>query len=410
MSVLESFTRVNESQSGSAALLRRCLGLQVSPLDPDALDLHVLLGTVERAATRLSARAPHLAGSVQIEMEDLTRLLNFSETLWQECEAWQKDAQLSRLVDLGLLVEYKSENPHAQRERAARDSYWDAGALNQLQASRWQERDYAHPETRQWQDIRDIVASFGPPPAPAPPHQPIDLPAPTALPRLSALVERRRTARNFDASRALSLPDLAALLWAGAGELGREAMAEGTDAVRRPVPSGGALHPLELWVLAQRVEGLSPGLYRYVSRTGQLDAEAPASALPEDFAYRALAGQTWFSNAPVLLFLCCNFARHLHKYRQHPKALRVLHVEAGHVAQNLYLAAAELGLGCYITLAINESLIDECLQLDGIQQGVLAIAGAGYNRDRGPVPELWPDAQQASAAGGPIEAPPARSE
>lgn len=391
MSVLESFTPVNEGRSGSSALLRRCLGLQVSPLDPDALDLHVLLGAVGHAPTRLIARAPHLSESVHIHMEELTRLLNFSETLWQDCEAWQKDAQLSRLVELGLLVEYRSESPLAQREQAARDSYWDAGALSQMQASRWKERDYAHPETRQWQDIRDIVASFGPPPDHAPPQQPIDLPAPTALRHLSALVERRRTARNFDESRALSLPDLAALLWAGAGELGREPMAQATDAVRRPVPSGGALHPLELWVLAQRVEGLPPGLYRYVSRTGQLDAAAPAGSLPENFAYRALAGQSWFSSAPVLVFLCCKFARHLHKYRQHPKALRVLHVEAGHVAQNLYLAAAELGLGCYITLAINESLIDECLQFDGIQQGVLAIAGAGYNRDRGPVPELWPE-------------------
>lgn len=398
MSVLESSTPVNEGRSGSSALLRRCMGLQVSPLDPDTLDLHALLGTVERAATRLSARAPHLSGPVQIEMEDLTRLLSFSETLWQDCEAWQKDAQLSRLIDLGLLVEYQSGIPLARRERAARDSFWDTGALNQMQASRWKDRDYAHPETRQWQDIRDIVASFGPPPDHAPPHRSIDLPAATALPRLSALVKQRRTARNFDQSRALSLSDLAALLWAGAGELGREAMAEGTDAVRRPVPSGGALHPLELWVLAQRVEGLPPGLYRYASRTGQLDATAPASALPEDFAYRALAGQTWFSNAPVLLFLCCNFARHLHKYRQHPKALRVLHVEAGHVAQNLYLAAAELDLGCFITLAINESLIDECLELDGIQQGVLAVAGAGYNRYRGPVPELWPDAPRETAA------------
>ncbi len=398
MSVLESSTPVNESRTDSSALLRRCLGLQVSLLDQGALDLHALLGTVERAATRLSARAPHLSGPVQIEMEDLTRLLSFSETLWQECEAWQKDAQLSRLIELGLLVEYQSENPLARRERAARDSFWDTDALNQMQASRWKDRDYALPETRQWQDIRDIVASFGPPPDHAPPHRAIDLPAATALPRLSALVKQRRTARNFDQSRALSLSDLAALLWAGAGELGREAMAEGTDAVRRPVPSGGALHPLELWVLAQRVEGLPPGLYRYASRTGQLDAAAPASALPEDFAYRALAGQTWFSNAPVLLVLCCNFARHLHKYRQHPKALRVLHVEAGHVAQNLYLAAAELDLGCFITLAINESLIDECLELDGIQQGVLAIAGTGYNRDRGPVPELWPDAPTETAA------------
>lgn len=391
MSVLESFTPVNEGQTGASALLRRCLGLQVSPLDPDALDLHTLLGAAERAATRLIARAPHLAEPVQIELEDLIRLLRFSETLWQECKAWRDDRQLVRMVELGLLVVHEAESTHAQRERRARGSFWDANALNQLQASRWQERDYAHPETRQWQDIRDIVASFGPPPDHAPPQQPIDLPAPSALPHLSALAGRRRTARNFDESRALSLPVLAALLWAGAGDLGREPMAEGTDAVRRTVPSGGALHPLELWVLAQRVEGLPAGLYRYVSRTGQLDTAVTACALPENFAYRALAGQTWFSNAPVLFFLCCNFARHLHKYRQHPKALRVLHVEVGHVAQNLYLAAAELGMGCYITLAINEYLIDECLRFDGIRQGVLAIAGAGHNRDRGPVPELWPE-------------------
>jgi putative peptide maturation dehydrogenase len=398
LSVLESFTPVNEGRTVSSTLLRRCLGLQISPRDPDALDLCVMLGGAERTPTHVIARAPHLSAPVQIDLEEFALLLRFSETLWHECEAWANDTQLVRLVELGLLVEHEAESPHGRREQAARASYWDTSALNQLQSSRWKERDYADPETRQWQDIRDIVASFGPPPDHALPRSPVDLPAPSALPNLCALVERRRTARNFDESRALRLCDLAALLWAGAGELGREAMAEGTDAVRRAVPSGGALHPLELWVLAQRVEGLEPGLYRYTSRTGQLDAAPPSDALPENFAYRALAGQTWFSNAPVLFLLCCNFARHLHKYRQHPKALRVLHVEVGHVAQNLYLAAAELGLGCYITLAINESLIDECLQFDGIQQGVLAIAGAGYNQDRGPVPELWPDAPIETAA------------
>jgi putative peptide maturation dehydrogenase len=393
VSVLQAMASVNAESAEQPALLRRCIGLQVSPAEPDGFELAGLMGSSplkQVMSFGLLARAPHLRDPTRIDLQDLATLLTFSETLWQEMPDWSSNPRLQRLIGLGLLVAYASECEIAECERLARQSFWDAGALNQLQASRWNDKDYAHPKTREWQDIRDIVARFGPPPEHQRPQRPVTLPVPAPLPHLRSLVEKRRTARNFDALRPLRLDELSALLWAGAGELGREPMAEGADAVRRPVPSGGALHPLELFVLAQRVEGLNEGIYRYASREGQLDAVLDEEQLPDRFAYRALAGQTWFSNAPALIFICCNFARHLHKYRQHPKALRVLHVEVGHVAQNLYLAAAELHLGCFITLAINERLADDCLQLDGIRGGVLAVAGAGRNTDRGPVPELWP--------------------
>lgn len=347
-----------------------------------------LLGNAELgAASRLLARAPHLDHPVEIDPSELERLARFSETLWSEALA---DPCIDRLVSFGLLVVRDGTDRLAERELKVRQSCWDASALSHYRESLWHDKDFDEPATRRWQDIRDLVDAFGPPPGPEAARACLALPMPAPLPMLSHLVGRRRTARNFIESASLSQSELAALLWAAGGELGREPMAPGTDAVRRPVPSGGALHPIELWVFTQRVQGLDPGLYRYLSAEASLEPSTPLGGLPCDFARKAVAGQAWFANAPVLIFICCHFHRHLHKYRQHPKALRVLHVEAGHVAQNIYLAAAELGLGSFITLAVNEVLIESALGLDGIRRGVLAVAGAGRNHDRGAVPELWP--------------------
>ena len=71
------------------------------------------------------------------------------------------------------------------------------------------------------------------------------------------------------------------------------------------------------------------------------------------------------------------FARTYWKYRRHPKAYRVIVLEAGHISQNLYLAAAELGLGAFVTAAINEADIEAAFGLDPLEESPLAVCGFG---------------------------------
>ena len=82
---------------------------------------------------------------------------------------------------------------------------------------------------------------------------------------LESAIATRRSVREFTQD-SLSLEDLSQLLWAGQGITDK---AEGL----RAAPSAGALYPMELRVVAQRVEGLAPGLYVYKHQTHALEAQ-----------------------------------------------------------------------------------------------------------------------------------------
>ena len=94
-------------------------------------------------------------------------------------------------------------------------------------------------------------------------------------------------------------------------------------------------------------------------------------------ALTAVAGQAWFAAAPVLLILSARFYRNCWKYRNHPKAYRVLQLDAGHLSQNLYLSATEQGYGAFVTGAINDECAERLFGLDGLSTGAVAVCGFG---------------------------------
>jgi putative peptide maturation dehydrogenase len=134
------------------------------------------------------------------------------------------------------------------------------------------------------------------------------------------------------------------------------------------------LHPIEAYVLAQRVDGLAPGLYHYQCQAHALE---PLGPLPERAALELVAGQHWFADAPVLLLLAARFQRNFWKYREHAKAWKVIQLDAGHLSQLLYLSATELGYGAFVTAAINDGRAEELFGLDGLSSGAVAACGFG---------------------------------
>ncbi|WP_242450501.1 MULTISPECIES: nitroreductase family protein, partial [Xanthomonas] len=101
-------------------------------------------------------------------------------------------------------------------------------------------------------------------------------------------------------------------------------------------------------------------------------------ACSDDFVMQAVGQQHWFADAHVLVALVPRFDRTFWKYRQHAKGYRVVALEAGHLSQTLYLAATDLGLGAFITGAVNEKHLERALGLDPTSQGVLAVCGFGW--------------------------------
>lgn len=120
----------------------------------------------------------------------------------------------------------------------------------------------------------------------------------------------------------------------------------------------------------------------------------PASALRQ-FIQDMVAQQHWFADAHVVAVLAPRFDRTFWKYRQHAKGYRVVALEAGHLSQTLYLAATDVGLGAFITGAINEKELEQAFGLDPMSQGALAICGFGWRgaemvtAELDPAGEVW---------------------
>jgi len=176
----------------------------------------------------------------------------------------------------------------------------------------------------------------------------------------------------------MPLEDLSQLLAQTFAARGQAEVAPGAFAMKKGSPSGGGLHPIEAFVLAQRVDGLARGLYHYDCMQHRLAPVSPA--VPDDLRALALdfvAGQEWFADAAALVVMVARFERNQWKYRNHPKAYRVTLLDAGHLGQTFALSATECGLGVFITGAINEHSIGRSLGLRSGAEGAVAVCGVG---------------------------------
>lgn len=141
----------------------------------------------------------------------------------------------------------------------------------------------------------------------------------------------------------------------------------------RSVPSGGALYPLELYVHSTRISGAEPGLHHYdpvdgvlrLVRYGDLSREICGSVAQSEL----------FANAAMVVFVTALFERSTFKYGE--RGYRFVLLEAGHVGQNLALAASALGLASVAVGGYLDREIDELLGLDGLAHSTVYLTAVG---------------------------------
>ena len=177
---------------------------------------------------------------------------------------------------------------------------------------------------------------------------------------LLELMSCRRTNRTL-ASPKISLRQLSDCLYSGLGITGKVATPHGYLPLSM-TPSGGARNPYEAFILARNVEGLAPGFYHYsaMEHTLALTKEGIPNS-PAEY----LAKQEWADEMPAIIFLVAVLERTMWKYPD-PNAYRVLLIEAGHIGQNIMLAASAHGLSACPTAALNHDLISCALDLSNI--------------------------------------------
>jgi SagB-type dehydrogenase family enzyme len=183
---------------------------------------------------------------------------------------------------------------------------------------------------------------------------------------LREAILRRESTRKFS-SGPLGFEELSFLLHATQGvRRAREAYSF------RTVPSGGARHPFETYLHASRVEGLPPGLYRYLPLDNRLCGgdERPGAEAELD---AALLGQLWGS-AAVPVWAAVPYRM---EWKYSVVAHKIIAIDAGHVCQSLYLACASIGCGVCAIGAYDQEKMDRFLGVDGEEEFAVYAAVVG---------------------------------
>ena len=202
----------------------------------------------------------------------------------------------------------------------------------------------------------------------------IDLPEPDPGILIKAefnqLLRDRQSWRKYTEDP-LSLEELSYLTFSTQGVLAE--IGQGY-ASRRTVPSGGARHPYETYLAVNRVEGLEPGIYLYRPFGHQLAFLEGSENLP-DLLTEANLGQKFVGNSACTFIWSCVPYRAEWRYMEH--AHKNMLIDAGHICQNLYLAATSLGLGTCAVGAYDQAAMDALLELDGEDEYVVYLAPVG---------------------------------
>ena len=354
--------------------------------DTGFVDIGLLLrGTVKPLALRRVLGLSALTGRArQVSRGELDLFLRVPNGEWTEAPEGE-EARCETLARKGLLVSDADEEELVElrrRDDVLGKSQWHVFAALYHFLTKWQGADVWHelPEAELAATEAELLRRWGKPPPPF--HSrggaAFSLPSPVRNGPLYDLLDRRRTTRGFDPAHSMSLDELSVLLHYTFGCRAYARLEADLVVLRKTSPSGGGLHPTEAYPVVRDVDGLEPGIYHYDAGRHALETVATLSAEEvRDLATHLAAGQPYAGDAHAVVVLTSRFIRSFWKYRQHDRAYAVLLMDAAHLSQTFYLVCAELGLGAFVTAAINSSDAEERLGLDGFSEGAVAVCGCG---------------------------------
>jgi SagB-type dehydrogenase family enzyme len=176
-------------------------------------------------------------------------------------------------------------------------------------------------------------------------------------------LQARRSVRDYSPAP-LTLTEVSQLLWAAQGFTHPNGL--------RTAPSAGALYPLEIYLLVGNVTDLPGGVYHYIPGAHEL-----IPTIEGDFQnnlFEAALQQSAVKDAAIVLVISADYERTTVKYGQ--RGIQYVHMEVGHVSQNVYLQVESLGLGTVFIGAFYEDEVKAVLQL-GEEETPLGLMPVG---------------------------------
>jgi SagB-type dehydrogenase family enzyme len=200
-----------------------------------------------------------------------------------------------------------------------------------------------------------------------------DLPKPDSIEvnhlNVKTAIEKRQSVRHYR-KIPLSLEELSVLLWCTQGV--KEVYSG--SATLRTVPSAGARHAFETYLLINQVKGLQPGLYRFLAIDHKL-VEVDLNPRLADHLTAACLGQNFVKESAVTSIWAAVPSRMIWRYGE--RGYRYLFLDAGHVCQNLYLIAEAMDCGVCAIGAFSDDDINHILNFNETDQFVIYLATIG---------------------------------
>lgn len=187
------------------------------------------------------------------------------------------------------------------------------------------------------------------------------------------IIEQRKSIRSYS-KVPLTIEQLSYLLWCTQGV---KAVFQGTITLRN-VPSAGARHAFETYLLINNVDGITPGLYRFLAMEHGLISVSVDKYIADKIT-KACLNQTFIkSSAVTFLWIAVPYRMN---WRYGERGYRYLYLDAGHVCQNLYISAESINCGTCAIAAYSDDELNQILGLDGKEQFVIYLATVGIKEE-----------------------------
>ena len=214
------------------------------------------------------------------------------------------------------------------------------------------------------------------PPLETPPSEKgeiVELPDPKNFNPINVPVDKAITSRisvRSYSSQPLSLLELSYLLWSTQGVKSIHSR----NATLRTVPSAGARHSFDTYLLINNVEGVKTGLYRFLALTHSIQVVDLQEGIAQKVTESCLNQRFIMSSAVTFIWVAVAY-RMMWRYQE--RGYRYMHLDAGHVCQNLYLAAESINSGACAIGAFEDDTLNQLLGIDGKEKFVIYVATCG---------------------------------